>query len=92
MTDTSFAESKAVIAELNPSGDTNVTFESLKNYLRNICPIVLNVPSHIIDSQLEASESMACLAQFVSSSDVMVLFALKLEGEHDGKSIVLCNL
>ena len=77
------SESKSDMdAELS-SANAGAVQEALKDYLAVICPAVLNLPSAVVEAQLDAAVSIQCLSQFVSNADIMVLFALKLEAEED---------
>jgi hypothetical protein len=70
-------------ASLGCSADTIAAQSAIKDYLATICPAVLNVPAHLVEAQLESSESIQCLLQFVSNADIMVLFVLKVDAEQD---------
>lgn len=58
--------------------------ESLRDYLRTICPPVLNADSFLVDSSVEASSpSAAVLTQFVASPEAMALFVSKCDADGD---------
>ncbi len=57
--------------------------ESLKEYLRLVCPAVLNISAYFIETQLEKVDSAQSLRQFIAGPDVMALFAVKPDSEVD---------
>ena len=57
--------------------------ESLKEYLKIVCPAVLNIPPYDIETHLDTADSVHSLRQFVAGPDVMALFAVKPDPEVD---------
>lgn len=58
--------------------------EALRDYLRTICPPVLNADAYLVDSSVEGTAtSAAVLAQFATSPEAMALFVSKCEADGD---------
>ena len=76
--------------------DTSSIVQSLKIYLRGVCPCLLNLDGpglNVMDSKLESDETTEILSKFVTSIDTMTLYVEKciLDGSLNSEGIQICT-
>ena len=67
---------------VNTDAEDTVILENLKDYLKTICPTILNIPQYYIETQLDTTASIQSISEFVSNPETNALFAVKSDSDY----------
>ncbi len=70
-------------ADMDTAVDVAAIQDNLREYLMNICSVILNVQSYQVERELQSPDSVNILTQFISNADIMVIFVSKAEVDPD---------